>query len=102
MMIEAPTKWKAREDLQLRWQKTWEEPHMQEGLAALIEMGFPSPTLSVDINQHALNNSFREGYHEMITNIGRLKPQITVVRTPEPIQFEYIRKKAEAMIKPKE
>lgn len=96
MTTTVPHSWQQREDFQLRWAKTWEEPHMQAGLAMLLEMGFPNPQGTIDLNTHALNNSFREGYHETITNIGRLKPQKKVERLPEPKPFAHLGKKAAA------
>jgi hypothetical protein len=96
MMIKPPKRWSDRTDLQLRWQQTWLEPHMVAGLDALKEMGYPTPTLTVDAMSHALMNSFREGYFETLANIDRMKPQIEVARTPEPAPFAHIRARAEA------
>lgn len=95
--ITEPTKrWKDREDLQIRWEKTWSEPHMREGLATLIEMGLPTLTPNFDTNVQAITNALREGYYLAIENISRLNPQLITQRAPQLKPFEHLRKKAES------
>jgi hypothetical protein len=75
------TKWIANPQLVMEWRRTWEQAHMQVGMALLTDKALPVNEVvpvGVDIiHFHAISNARREGFMmalRMIRAMGRGVP----------------------------